>query len=380
MDAKYIATRAVAFFIFLSSGVFYCGCKSPTADNPYPYTADDFSGEVRDVLRKIEQYNVVYIRKSGCRGSGEYVGKAQQLYNDLEKKSTNKELQKATKCSNPAIRAYAIELLLEDSATNIAALAYEHLFDSAIIFDDYANRKWTITSLLLHHTDQWKNEKERTKFEKELLEKRPFEIASYDLVNPDINSDTFPGFYSILRSMVSNYIYNDSDGLIEWHYAIQAVDRLSTYKYQQDITLLDSAFESSLDFANGYFYPATAIKNFPAPEFEKYYLDTSNSWRRQFRFLRLNTLSYYDNNMGIHDFVDLIIEHKSAKSARMIEMILEHSPFNNWGVGGVQNILKRTESINSQIAEGIRANPSPHYDRLLKMTEKYIDDVQVLME
>jgi hypothetical protein len=164
---KPIAEKWVLFVLVC----VFAACKHPTESNPYPYTPDDFSNPLRDLLKKIEQHNIVYLTNSGCRGSGEIYDAAQIYVRELESKASLKELHKATKCTNPAIRAFALQILVQDSATDPMPLVRAHMYDTAIIFDDYSNRKWTVISLLLLSTEYWCCKGAKSEIEREVLEK-----------------------------------------------------------------------------------------------------------------------------------------------------------------------------------------------------------------
>lgn len=356
------------------------GCSMQSSSDPYPYTPADFKKPLKELLQQIEQYNITYNSYSGCRGDGQSRTQAQNFYDTLIKIASEKELYKISKCTNPTTRSYGILALILEREADPLPLALEHLFDSAIIFDDYSRREWTITSFLFHHLhsipqiNKWRHKADRQKFERLLLEKRPFEEVSYWLMDPEGETDTFPGFYSIVKQMTRHLYTHSPEKAIDYYYGFNAVNRLATYQRKEDIPLLDTLFEIGIRNGNGHFFPAYAIQHFPAEEFEHFYLDTSNlSWRKQFLFLRSEHYLpyYYDRDGGLRDFITLVIDHKSLKSVRLLEKILENSPYNWWGDGGLDGIKFKTKELYWHIARGIRENPSPIYDDLIQKTEKY---------
>lgn len=355
--------------------IFGEGCKRPTPSNPYPYTAEDFSIPLRNLLRKIEQHNIVYLVNSGCRGSGEVYDSAEIYFHKLGSITSTDDLLKASKCTNPTVRASALQILLRDSSINPVPLIGDHMYDTAIVFDDYSNTKWTVVSLALTSTRYWLCKADRNAIEKELLEKQPFELASYLLLDEDRQLDTFPGFYQVVKKMARKVNDCDFNSIVNCYFGQGAVARLASYRYPEDVPLLDTLLGNSFYFANGHFFPAKAIRKFPAPEFDKYYLDTSTRWIRQFRFLR--TDSYfrleYGRDEGVYDLVNLIIKHKSIKSAILLEKILNLSPYEFYGMGGIgiKGLEDETEKLYKYISVGIREQTSPHYNKLLKLTEKY---------
>ena len=302
--------------------------------------------------------------------------KAGKYYGKLLSLAKEDDLKKASKCSNPTIRSYAIVALLTEIETDPLHLAIEHIFDSAKIFDDYDNQKWSVISFLLHHTHKWKSKEDRNKIERMLLENRPFESAAFDIVNPERATDTFPGFYLIVKSMAKQVEEYMDDETIDLYYGIHAINRLATYQRKEDIPLLDSLLDYSVDIGNGHYYPFFTIKHFPAPEFEHFYLDISEHWYRQFRFLNFKDyLGYYEEYSGIEDFIDLVIDHRSARSARLLEKMLEYSPYHLGGVGGLDRIKYQLEErMYRHIALSIRIKLSPYYAGLMKKTEKYLTE------
>lgn len=365
----------LSFCIMTFMCIFEEGCKRPTPSNPYPYTVEDFSIPLCNLLRKIEQHNIVYLVNSGCRGSGEVYDSAETYFDELRSIASTDDLRKASKCTNPTVRASALQILLLDSSINPLPLVSDHMYDTAIVFDDYSNAKWTVVSLALTSTRYWHNKSDRHAIEKELLKKQPFEMASYFLLDEHRQVDTFPGFYQIVRQMARKLNDCDFNSIVNWYSGQGAMVRLASYRYQEDVPLLDTLFERSLHFANGHFFPAKAIHKFPAPEFDKYYLDTSISWMRLFRFLRPDSYFRFEHgrNEGVFDLVNLIIKHKSIKSAMLLEEILNASPYEVYGMGGigVKGIEDETEELYRYIAVGIRVHTTPHYHKLLKLTEKY---------
>lgn len=349
------------------------GCKRPTPSNPYPYTAEDFSTPLRNLLRKIEQHNIVYSVYSGCRGSGPANDSSEIYFHTLGNIASTDDLLKASKCTNPTVRASALQILLLDSAINPVPLIGDHMYDTAIVFDDYSNAKWTVVSLALTRTRYWRNKADRDVIEKELLENQPYELASYYLLDKQV--DTFPGFYQIVRKMARKLNDCDFNSIVNWYSGQGALVRLASYRYQEDVMLLDTLFESSLHFSNGHFFPAKAIKKFSAPEFEKYYLDTSIGWTRLFRFLRTDDYFRfeYGGDAGVFELVNLVVKHKSVKSAMLLENILNFSPYELYGVAGrgIKGIEEKTEKLYRYIGDGIRVQTTPHYYKLLKLTEKY---------
>jgi hypothetical protein len=204
----------------------------------------------------------------------------------------------------------------------------------------------------------------------------PFEHASYRLLGTERYIDTFPGFYDIVRKMAANLLNYDYQNPINWYTGIDAVNRLASYRKREDIPLLDSLLKESVYNSNGKFFPVSTIKIFPAPDFDKYYLDSSVYWFRQFNFLKYRDYPPnlgYDSYSGIEDFINLVIFHKSAKSARLLEKILEFSPYKFAGVGGILDLEEQTRRLYKRIAIGIRENPAPYYNRLLPITKKYLN-------
>jgi hypothetical protein len=374
METKHLATRVSAIIILLGFVLFIGGCKKPSASNPYPYTPDDFSNPLRDLLKKIEQHNIVYLSNSGCRGDGSIYDSAEVYYGQLSYLAATKELLKASRCSNPSIRATALSILLYDTTVNAANLVREHMFDTAQVFDDYSLNKWTIISFMLHNSYRWPDRKERTQIERELIQNMPFELASYHLLSKDYPIDTFPGFYEIVKKMARNLEKCSHNSILNWHVGRIAMERLA--KYKEDIPLLDTLFKSSLYFANGYFFPAKAIKNFPAVEFEKYYLDTSIRWMMQFRFLWYDDYYKYtyDPSSGLYDFIRLVIGHRSEKSAFLLEKIIDNPPLEFSGQWNIRRIKEEKEILFELIARGIREEKCPFYSKLIKRTEKYNND------
>ncbi len=350
-----------------------CGCRQSTSSDPYPYTPNDFDNQLRDLLKKIEQHNIVYLDFSGCRGGGELTDASRKYFWDLQELASQKELLKISKCSNPVIRAYALQILIQDSTIDALPLVKAHIYDSAFVFDDYSYKKWTVLSLLLHTSYYWNSTADRKTLEKELLQKRPFEAATYGLLNEDKYIDTFPGFYEIVKKMAWNLGFNDFNKNVDWNEGKGAVDRLASYQYQGDIPLLYSLFEESLYYANGHFFPARSIQIFQTPAFEKYYLDTSINWQRQFKFLRIYD-SNYEYQKGLYNFIDLVIGHKSIKSANLLEKIIKKSPFEIYGYREPKHIEIETRELNSYIAHEIRNINHPVYASIIILTEKYYNE------
>jgi hypothetical protein len=203
-------------------------------------------------------------------------------------------------------------------------------------------------------------------------------LASYHLIDAEHPMDTFPGFYNLVRKMAQNLEDNNFNSIVNWQIGKGAIERLASYQYEEDIPLLYSLIESSLYYANGYFIPAKTIINFPAPEFDVFYLDTSVFWRRQFNFLRLEPYFQlrYTPIDGLYDFIKVVIQHKSNKSAKMLEKILEQSPLDFAGKWELRNLEDEKNNLYNYIAEGIRMYDNPHYDKLKKMTEKYLTEKQ----
>jgi hypothetical protein len=127
---------------------------------------------------------------------------------------------------------------------------------------------------------------------------------------------------------------------------------------------------------NGNFYPGVVIKQFPDTAFDKFYLDTSATWYWQLYFMRSSRLSDYASYYadGFNEFLALVIEHKSAKSARLLERFIEQSPFESFAFRsmGIQQLKRCTEWLYQAIALGIRENACSYYAKLLPRTAKYL--------
>jgi hypothetical protein len=72
----------------------------------------------------------------------------------------------------------------------------------------------------------------------------------------------------------------------------------------------------------------------------------------------------------LYDFLDLIVERQNAKSARLLELILDFSPYN---IEGIEGSEKQKRSLVEHLALEIRRNNCPQYAFLIKATEQYID-------
>jgi hypothetical protein len=373
METKHLATRVSAIIILLGFVLFIGGCKKPSASNPYPYTPDDFSNPLRDLLKKIEQHNIVYLSNSGCRGDGSIYDSAEVYYGQLSYLAATKELLKASRCSNPSIRATALSILLYDTTVNAANLVREHMFDTAQVFDDYDEKKWTIISFMLHNSYRWPDKASWQAVRKQLLQQNPFEVAAYYLLDAETPVDTFPGYYQTVKKMARNVgFYFDKNN---WFNGIGALNKLASYRYPEDIPLLDSLIESSLNDGHGQFLPVGALRNFPAPEFEKYYLDTSIRWMSQFRFLRYEEYVkyYYEPAHGLGAFIDLVLEHKSSRSAILLEKLWETPP--QLYYAKLTNYEKEhsVKYMKEKIALGVRRLYAPCYDRLIKKSAAHFN-------
>jgi len=326
-----------------------------------------------DVLRKIEQHNVVYIRHSGCRGSGEIYDSAELYFDQLGNQASKEELLKASKCFNPTIRASALSILLYDTTVNAADLVREHMYDTAQVFDDYDNNKWTIISFMLHNSYRWPDKASWQAVRKELLQQTPLEFAAYHLLDAETPVDTFPGYYQTVKKMarfVDSRLFNDH---LNWFTGISALKKLASYRYKEDIPLIDSLIESSLYYGQGQFLPADVIRTFPAQAFEKYYLDTGISWMSQFRFLRYEEYVkyYYEPAHGLGAFIELVLEHKSIRSANLLEKIWDKPPQLFYAKLTNYEREYSVENMKRQIALGVRRLNNPYYDRLIYKTAGY---------
>lgn len=371
----YNPIRLVLLFTLAAMVSFNFACKQPTESNPFPYSPDDFSEPLRKLLGSIEQHNVVYIRHSGCRGGGEIYDSAEVYFDQLGNLASNEELQKASKCSNPTIRATALSILMYDTTVNAADLVREHMYDTAQVFDDYDNNKWTIISFMLHNSYRWPDKATWQAVRKELLQQNPFEFAAYRLLDAETPVDTFPGFYQTVKKMarfVDSRLFNDH---LNWFTGISALKKLASYRYKEDIPLIDSLIESSLYYGQGQFLPADVIRTFPSQAFEKYYLDTSVRWMSQFHFLRDEEYVkyYYDPGDGLRAFINLLLEHKSSRSAILLEKIWETPP--QFFYAKLTNYEKEysLKYMKEQIALGVRRLYTPFYDRLIKKTSAYFN-------
>ncbi len=372
----YNPIRLVLLFTLVAMVSFNFACKQPAKSNPFPYSPDDFSEPVRKVLRKIEQHNLVYIINGGCRGSGEIYDSAEVYYDQLGNLASNDELQKASKCSNPTIRATALSLLMWDTTVNTAQLVREHMFDTAQVFDDYSEYKWTIISFMLHNSYRWPDKATWQAVRKELLQQNPLEFAAYHLLAAETPIDTFPGYYQTVKKMarfVDRRLLNDH---LNWFYGIPALKKLASYQYKEDIPLIDSLIESSLYYGQGQFLPADVIRTFPIQAFEKYYLDTSMRWLSQFRFLRHEEYVkyYYDPGEGLGDFIDLLLEHKSIRSAILLEKIWETPPLIFYAKLTSSENEFYTKQMREQIALGVRRLYTPNYEKLIKKSTTFFND------
>jgi hypothetical protein len=350
-------------------------CQQPTASQRFPYTTADFQMPLRGIMEKMEQQNIVFLEFSGCRGDGSNVAKAQTFYYEFLRAAGLDDLKLASKCSNPVIRASALMALMMQGA-DPPELIKEHLYDTAVVFDDYSAKRWSVISFLVHHAEHWQTKDDRREIERLLLENRPFEEVSYDIMALERHTDTFPGFYAIARKMVEHFEPYAADDRIDWYSGIKAMERLASYRYQQDIPLLSKILEYLEMNGNGNFYPGVVIKQFPDTAFDKFYLDTSATWYRQLRFMRSSQhgdyASYYED--GFNEFLALVIEHKSAKSARLLERFLEQSPFESFAFRsmGIQQLQRCTEWLYQAIALGIRENACSYYAKLLPRTAKHL--------
>lgn len=351
-------------------------CNSPSTTNPYPYTPDDFSSPLKDLLRKIEQHNLVHIVNSGCRGDGSIYDSAEVYYHRLGNLATNKDLLKASKCANPTIRATALSLLMWDTTVNTPQLVREHIFDTAQVFDNYSEYKWTIISFMLHNSYRWPDKASWQAVRKELLQQNPLEFAAYHLLAAETPVDTFPGYYQTVKKMAC---FVDSRFLgdhLNWFYGIPALKKLASYHYEEDIPLIDSLIESCLYTGHGHFLAADVIRIFPAQAFEKYYLDTSIGWLSQFRFLSYEDYVkyYYGPSDGLCDFIDLLLEHKSIRSAILLEKIWDTPPLVFYAKLTSAEKEIYLKQMREQISLGARRLYTPYYEKLLKKTAPFFND------
>jgi len=351
------------------------GCLESKANEKYPYSWKDFDGRVRELLYKIEQHGIVFLPFSGCRGGGEIYDSAQVYYNLLQTTANRNELLKATKCSSPAIRATALAILGSDTTFNIEKILTEHIFDSSHIFDDYEHRKWTVFSFAIHNSDYYLTEKVKSRLYTEVLKKNPFELAAYLWVYENPTIDTFPGFYSIIKKMALFPDTQISSDIINWNIGIIALEKLASYQYEADIPLIDSLMNSLPSYSNGSFLAGNIIREFKAQAFEKHYLDTGRKWQSQFNFLKYTSyLRYpYLPEEGITDFVSLLIEHKSARSARMLELIWDRSPLERYVNLPKYHLDRLNKDMKIQIAVGVREHKSPYYKSLIAKTASFSD-------
>lgn len=349
------------------------GCQESKANEKYPYSWKDFDGKVSELLYKIEQHGIVFLPFSGCRESGEIYDSAKVYFYMLETTADRKELVKATKCSSPAIRATALAILGSDTTFNIEKILTEHIFDSSHIFDDYEHRKWTVFSFAMHNSDYYLTEKVKSRLNTEVLKKNPFELAAYLWLYENPTIDTFPGFYSIIKKMALFPDIQISSDIINWNMGIIALEKLASYQYEADIPLIDSLMEGLPYYSNGSFLAGNIIRKFKAPAFEKHYLDTGRRWLLQFNFLEYtNYLRYpYLPQEGITDFVSLLLEHKSSRSARLLELIWDRSPLERYVTLPKYQFDQLSKDIKIQIAAGVREHKSPHYKSLIAKTAAF---------
>jgi len=70
-----------------------------------------------------------------------------------------------------------------------------------------------------------------------------------------------------------------------------------------------------------------------------------------------------------------VIDHRSARSARLLEKMLEYSPYHLGGVGGFDRIKYQLEErMYRHIALSIRIKLPPYYTGLMKKTEKFLTE------
>lgn len=349
------------------------GCQDTRGSEKYPYSWKDFDGKVRQLLYKIEQHGIVYIPFSGCRGSGEIYDSAQVYFYGLESTASQKELLKATKCSSPAIRATALAILGSDTLFHMEKLLMEHIFDTAHIFDDYDHRKWTVISFAMHSTEYYLPKPIKEKLFTQILKQNAHEFSAYFWLYENPEVDTFPGFYAIIKKMALFPDTQISSGIINWNLGIIALEKLASYQYEADIPLIDSLMKSLPHYSNGSFLAGNVIRKFPAPAFEKYYLDTGSRWLLQFKFLEYtNYLRYpYLPQEGISDFVNLLLEHKSARSARMLELIWDNSPLDQYASLNRYEFELYNRYMKAQIAFGVREQYSEYYKDMVAKTKGF---------
>jgi hypothetical protein len=347
-------------------------CQESKGKEKYPYSWKDFDEKVGEILYKIEQHGIVFLPFSGCRGSGEIYDSAKVYFDKLEASASRNELLQATKCSSPAIRATALAILGSDTSFNMRNILMEHIYDSANIFDDYDHGKWTVFSFALHNSEYNFTEKLKSMLCTEVLKKNPFERAAYLCLEVQQETDTFPGYYATLKKMAIFATKNSQDE-INCYLGIEALEKLATYQYEADIPLIDSLMENLLYYSNGSFLAGNVIRQFPAPAFEKYYLDTGSNWLSQFKFLEYTYyLRYpYLPQEGITDFIKLLLAHKSARSARLLELIWDRSPLDRFVALPKYEFDQLSNDMKIQIADGVREHKNPHYNRLIAKTAAF---------
>lgn len=328
--------------LFITLSLYFLSAMSSCKpDEKIKYSIADYPSKLQPVL-----YNIVNT------GILTY----DTAYNYIRNQTTDKELEKLSRCEHPLVRAYALMFMLQRPGFNQEKLINEHLGDTAVVTVDWGEFGigYQQVADLVIQKGEWEDSAAKAKTINLVITRHNQLLSAYEILN-ELKPD--PSYYPMIREMATRTYYQGGEeygkiGFPDYRHVMVACRALATYKKPGDVPLITKQLEKHM-----YHWESDAfdlMRKFP----DEKYLDLLEKYFNRFFYDRLCNDQYSLDDVS--SFVGTVTVYKNKRSAAILSAILKRNPL----ISCRPIVIDADKYMVDKVYESVQKNPSAAYKEI----------------